>query len=495
MCGSLINSSLPLFIINDGVSHLYSGGGKALREIPGASGKIELLLTCLTLSGSYMAKTRSTLVIDKRLHAGVTAAPQYLTGLDLFHTHANFPLVLVFKKGLDLALVERALVETLKHYPIIAGRYKKDAQGKVYADANDAGVDFRVHRCQGAMPYGLHNPLGKRVNDLVKMVMPWQMVDRDTPFLQVNIHQFEDGASVLCCYVPHSLFDGASFWGFLLDWSRACRGQAIKTPFFDRQILIDAGKKPIDETSYDLMMQPSLMGLMGLYARFGWRVATDMSREVFRIPAAVIEQWRAQGTQEPGVSNASTVSSGSLVAAYVMKAISPQLPAGVERSIGLVLDLRYRKQMGIPREYFGNALAYGEVRYSARVIEQEGLCALAEKCRPAPEQVSVESLYKMLSLTESSRQKNATWRLLFKPSAETLNAGMILNNCVQLPMYDIDLGSGCPDWFEMLPATIRMLLVVQTPQKDGGVDLHLSARKGELRALRDRLIADGVNVA
>lgn len=441
-----------------------------------------------------MAKTRSTLVIDKRVHAGVTAAPQYLTGLDLFHSHVNFPLVLIYKQGLDLALVERALVDTLRHYPIIAGRYKKDAQGLVYADANDAGVDFRVHQCAGPMPYGLHNPLGKRVNDLVRTVMPWQMVDKDTPFLQVNIHQYEDGSAVLCCYVPHSLFDGASFWGFLLDWSRACHGQEIKTPFFDRQILIDAGKRAFDASSYDLMTAPSLMGLASLYARFGWRVASDMSREVMRIPAATIAQWREAGAREPGVSNAQTVSAGSLVAAYVMKAISPLLPSGVERSIGLVLDLRYRKQLGIPREYFGNALAYAEARYAEAAVAQDGLCSMAEKCRPAPEQVSVDSLSKMLSVMETHRQKNAAWRLMFKPSVETLNAGLILNNCVQLPMYDIDLGTGCPDWFEMLPATIRMLLVVQTPQKDGGVDLHFSARKGELKALRARLIADGVDV-
>lgn len=441
-----------------------------------------------------MAKTRSTLVINKRLHAGVTASPQYLTGLDLFHSHANFPLVLIYKNGLDLAQVERALVETLQHYPIIAGRYKKDAQGMVYADANDGGIDFRVHHCEGAMPYGLHNPLGKRVNDLVKMVMPWQMVDKDTPFLQVNLHQYDDKAVVLCCYVPHSLFDGASFWGFLLDWSRACRGMEIKTPFFDRQILIEAGRKPADAASYDLMKVPSFFGLMGLYARFGWRAASDMSREVFRIPAETVAQWRAQGGHQPGGSNPGAISAGSLAAAYVMKAISPLLPLGVTRSIGLVLDLRYRKQLGIPREYFGNALAYAEARYSPQAVERDGICTLAEQCRPAPEQVSVESLYKMLALTETYRQKRAAWRLLFKPSIETLKAGLILNNCVQLPMYDIDLGRGCPDWFEMLPATIRMLLVVQTPEKDGGVDLHLSARKGELKALRARLIADGVDM-
>lgn len=440
-----------------------------------------------------MAKHRSTLVVEKRLHAGVTAPPQYLTGLDMFHSHANFPLVLTYKRGLDLALIERALVETLKHYPIVAGRYKTDAQGQVYADANDAGVDFRVHRCEGLMPYGLHNPLGKRVNDLVKMVLPWQMVNKDTPFLQVNVHQYEDQGVVLCCYVPHSLFDGASFWGFLLDWSRACRGEPIKTPCFDRQILIDAGRKPVDAASHELMVAPSMAGLVSIFARLGWRAATDMSREVFRIPADVVQRWKTQGA--PAGQDASKLSSGAVVAAYVMKAISPLLPAGVDRSVGLVLDLRYKRQLGIPREYFGNALAYAEARYSAQALAQGSLPVLAEQCRAPADQVDEPALYKMLALTETYRQKKATWRLLFKPTVETLKAGLILNNCVQLPMYDIDLGSGDPDWFEMLPATIRMLLVVQTPQKDGGVDLHLSARTGELKALRAQLLADGVSVS
>ena len=438
-----------------------------------------------------MAKHRSTLLVQKRLHAGVTASPQYLTGLDMFHSHANFPLVLVYKNGLDLGLIERALVETLRHYPIIAGRYKQDEQGQVYADANDAGVDFRVHRCEGAMPYGLHNPLGKRVNDLVKMVLPWQMVGKDVPFLQVNVHQYEDQGVVLCCYVPHSLFDGASFWGFLLDWSRACRGEAIKTPFFDRQILIVAGQRPVEAGSYDLMVAPPMRALWPLFARLGWRALTDMSREVFRIPAATIDAWKAQGGG--AAPDPASVSTGSLVAAYVMKAISPCLPPDCERSIGLVLDLRYKRQLNIPREYFGNALAYAEARYSVDELARATLPALAEQCRPPAEQVSIPSLYKMLALTEAYRQKKATWKLLFKPSVETLRAGLILNNCVQLPMYDIDLGRGNPDWFEMLPATIRMLLVVQTPQKDGGVDLHLSARKAELKALRAQLVADGVD--
>jgi hypothetical protein len=438
-----------------------------------------------------MAKLRSTLVSEKRVHAGLTAPPQYLSGLDMFHSHANFPLVLAYRQGLDVARLEAALKETLRHYPIIAGRYKTDAQGMVYAEANDAGVDFRVHRCAGPMPYGLERPLGKDVNALVRMVMPWQMVNKDVPFLQVNVHQFEDGAALLCCYVPHSLFDGASFWTFLLDWSKVCRGMPIETPVFDRQILIGAGQQPVDADAYDLMEAPSFGGLMALYARLGWRAATDMSREVFRIPASTIQQWKERGQPE---ASGKGVSTGSLVAAYVMQCISPLLPAGQPRSIGLVLDLRYKRDLNIPRGYFGNALAYAEARYSESAFASSDLVSLAEQCRPAPEQVNTAALRKMLALTETYRRKKAAWRLMFKPTVATLHAGLILNNCVNLPMYDIDMGTGTPDWFEMLPATIRMLLVVQTPQRDGGVDLHLSARKAELAALRARLKADGVPV-
>ncbi|MEY2842215.1 MAG: hypothetical protein RI920_252, partial [Pseudomonadota bacterium] len=48
-----------------------------------------------------MSKPKPTLVLSKRLHSGVKAEPQYLSGLDIFHAHAGIPLVLCFKQGFD----------------------------------------------------------------------------------------------------------------------------------------------------------------------------------------------------------------------------------------------------------------------------------------------------------------------------------------------------------------------------------------------------------
>ncbi|MGQ0598836.1 acyltransferase [Aquabacterium sp.] len=441
-----------------------------------------------------MAKSRSTLVLEKRVRAGVTASPQYLSGLDMFHSHASFPLVLVYKRGLDLALLEKGLSEALKRYPLVAGRYKKDAQGQVYMDCNDAGVDFRVHRCEGKMPYSEANPLGKDIMKHVKVLMPWAMVGKDKPPLQVNVHQYEDKGVVLCCYATHSVFDGASFWNFMMDWSKACRGMVLEPhQALNRNVMIDAGKAQVDPASYDLLEKPPLFKLIGLFARLGWRAVKGIDSGLFRIPAETIQAWKDQSAAAlPGSSGAST---GSLVTAYIMKGISPALQPGVDRSVGLVMDLRYKRDLRLPRDYFGNALCYAEARYTPEQLAKESLPVLAEKCRAPAEQVNTASLQRMLSDMEAYRQRKANWRLLFKPTVETLKAGLILNNCVQFPIYDIDMGSGAPDWYEMCPATIRLLLIVPTPSKDGGVDLLLSASTAELKSLRAQFAADGIDTA
>jgi shikimate O-hydroxycinnamoyltransferase len=272
-----------------------------------------------------MAKLRANLVLSKRLHAGVTAPRQYLTGLDIFHAHAGIPVVLVYKKGFDLAVAERALVETLKHYPIMTGRYKKDEQGQVYVDSNDAGIDFCVSRCVGKMPYGPENPAGKDdIKQFFKLVLPWQVVDKDTPLLQVNIFQYDDEGILMCCYAPHSLLDGSSYWGFMQNWSNACRGLEIKPPSFDRQVMIDAGQTEVEADSYDLMVAPGLWDYIGIMARLGWQAVTGLKSEVMRVPAQTVQQWKSQAKVEmPGSAGVSTV---ELVTAYVLKAFSPCMP-------------------------------------------------------------------------------------------------------------------------------------------------------------------------
>jgi shikimate O-hydroxycinnamoyltransferase len=441
-----------------------------------------------------MSKPRPQLVSSKRLHAGVTAAaPDYLSGLDIFHAHAGIPLILCFKQGLDLELAERTFKTVLASYPNLTGRYKKDQDGHVYLDSNDAGMDWNVYRCKGPMPYGPHNPVGKDIHRFYKMYMPWKVVDHDQPLMQINFHVFDDGGVLFCGFQAHSAVDGSSFWGMMQDWTRICKGEAAKGQTFNRQVLIDLGKPAPDPAAYELMVAPPFRQWAGTMLRLGWHALFSLKSETFQIPAATVNRWREQAKAELAPTSAG-VSSVELVTSYLMKAFSPVMPKGVARSVGIVLDLRYKRRLKLPRDFFGNALCYAEARYTAEELAQGSLPQLAEKCRPANEQVSTEALLRMLALTETYRQKKAVWRLIFKPTIETLNAGLILNNCVQFPMYEVDFGSGTPSWYDITPMTIRMVMVTPTPAKDGGLTLYLTARKAELAALKAQMQRDGIPV-
>ena len=439
---------------------------------------------------SFMRKGRRHLLVGKRLHAGATAAPQYLTGVDILHGHVCIPLIFVYKQGFDIDLAERGLGEVLKHYPQVAGRLRKDAQGQVYLDSNDAGLDFTVYRCDGAMPYGPHHPLGSDIKRFYKAFMPWQVVDKDQPLLKVDIHCYDDQAIVMCVYLVHSVFDGSSFFGFMMNWSAACRGLAITPPAFDRSVMIKAGQADIDTRGFTLLHQPPFLRGVGIMARLAWRAVTGIRKEIFRIPADTVLRWKEEA--KACLPASASVNTGKLVTAYVLKALSPLMPPGVPRSAGMALDMRYVRGLTLPRDYFGNGLCYAQAVYTEQELAQESLAVLAEKCRPVPEQVQADYVSKLLAVAEQYRQKKAIWRLMFQPAIDTLAGGLVQNNLSLLPIYDVDLGRGTPDWYETFAMTIRMMALVSTPAKDGGVDLHMAASKAELKALRDQLAADGI---
>lgn len=92
-------------------------------------------------------------------------------------------------------------------------------------------------------------------------------------------------------------------------------------------------------------------------------------------------------------------------------------------------------------------------------------------------------------MMEQYRQRRAIWRLFWDSAAGTLDGGLILNNCARFPMYDINFGQGGPAWYDICGVAFRMLMVVPTPEQDGGVDLHFTATRAELKAVAASLAA------
>lgn len=431
-----------------------------------------------------MPKLQSALVSSQILQGGVTCPPQYLTGVDIFNTHTGIPITLVYPKGLDVAAMQRSMVEMIKLQPPMAGRIKTDNQGLPYIDCNDGGVVFRVHRARGPLPPyhpGMH--MGPELKRYAKPIFPWQVVNKDMPLFHVDVHQFEDGGAVLCITGIHSLFDGAAFWKFMQDWAAATRGEPIEAQPFDRSMMIQIGQDNLSEPYTGGMVYQTTLGQrLWLFARFAWQHLTALEKGVFRIPASTIEQWKAQAKLElpdhPGVGTV------DLVTLHCLKEMSPVMWSDADRYIGMVIDLRYKRRLRLPRHYYGNALGQGEVRYTKAELAKDSLAQLASRCKVPTESVTDKVFVGFLALMERLRQAKQVPTLMMKNAVDTLEAGLVLNNCSHFATYAIDFGTGKPSWHDNAQVVYRMLMLCPTPEQDGGIDVHLTARKEEVAVFR-----------
>lgn len=431
-----------------------------------------------------MNKIQYRQISRKLVKCGVTSPPQYLTGPDLFNGHVPIPNALVYPGGLDPAQVEAALQKVLRKYPPVCGRMRKDGQGKQYIDSNDAGVIFRVCEVQGPMPkFGVSNPIGTQISSLTLPIYPWRVVDKDTPLFQANIYQFSCGGSLLCMNGVHSMWDGSGLWGFLMDWARAARGEEIAEPDLDRSALIEISKShSYDPNNFRLVYEQSWSERLKVLPPLAYRSIFQIRKEVFHIPAQAINAWKAEAKAELPAD--AGVTAQELASAFCIQQLSRAMPSQAERCIGIVFDLRHKRRLRIARNYFGNALGYGEARYTAQELASSTLAPLARKCRPSTADGATETLFSHLALMEQFRQKDAVWRLFLKTARDTLDAGLILNNCSNFPMYEIDFGRGKPSWYEVTGVAFRMLMLVPAPEGDGSLDFHLSAPRKELAAFR-----------
>lgn len=431
-----------------------------------------------------MAKLQSTLVSSQMLQGGVTCPPQYLTGVDIFNSHTGIPLILVYPQGLDVKAMADAMVQQIRRAPPMAGRIRTDAQGLPYIDGNDAGVAFRVHRAKGPLPpYGPGLHMAKELKHFAKPIFPWQVVNKDMALFHVDVHVFEDGGAVLCITGIHSLYDGAMFWQFMKDWAQTSRGGEAPPVDFDRSALIRIGQEHINEPyTAGMVYQTTLGQRLKLFARFAWQHLTALEKAVFRIPASTIEGWKAHARQElpdhPGVSTS------DLVTLHCLQQMSPLMRSQEDRFIGMVIDLRYKRRLRLPRHFYGNALGQGEVRYTKEELARDSLAQLASRCKVPTESVTDKVFVGFLALMERLRQSGQVPTLMMKNAVDTLEAGLVLNNCSHFPIYEIDFGTGQPSWHDNAQVVYRMLMLCPTPDGDGGIDVHLTARKEELAVFR-----------
>jgi hypothetical protein len=231
------------------------------------------------------------------------------------------------------------------------------------------------------------------------------------------------------------------------------------------------------------MAAPTLLQRVGIYTRLGLQ-ALQNQLGVYRVPAATIAGWR-QALPE-GLTGGERLSTADLVSTHVLKLMSEVQGHDHDLTVGLVSDLRYRKGLGLPQRLVGNALGQEAVDYTAAELEDQGEAQLALKLKQPGAMHTLAEVQGYLGMLERCRRNQTLSPLMPRAVIQSTQGGYLQNNYNHLPIYQVDLGTGAPSWFNPMAVPFRMLKIIPTPAGDGGVDIHLTATPRELVPLAQR---------
>lgn len=431
------------------------------------------------------SRIRPRLLSEELIRSGVTSPTQPLTACDVMTGPVGVPLFYVYPQGLDVDLLRRSMKTVAAHHPGVTGRLQRQPDGQLVLAGNDHGVSMQVWACDAPLPsYGPHHPMHRDAFRYVKPIFPWQTVRRQLPLVQLGVFRFADGGTVLVVHAVHALFDATSVWNFLVDWSRVARGLDIAGPVVGRELLFDL-MQPLAERPYTrgVLREPSLATNARLYPRLALQ-ALQNTLGVYRVPAHTIEGWR-QPLSEGQTTGRARVSTADLVTAHALKLLSQVQGHDRDRMVGMVSDLRYRKALGLPPRLLGNALAQESMRFEGAALHDRSEAELAAQFKQPGAVHNTDETLGYLGLLERHRRQR-TLRRLMPEAVLAADGGFIQNNYGHLPIYQVDLGTGAPQWFNPMAVPFRMLKITPTPSGDGSMDLHLMVTRAELAPFEQR---------
>lgn len=436
-----------------------------------------------------MARISPQIVSETLVRCGRTGSPQYLTGPDMAAGLVSVPLFYVYPQGLDTRRMTDALAATLRQYPVLAGRMKKDDQGYSWIDPNDAGVTFREFRVDAPLPpYGPDHPMQPDVKQYFRKVYPWHLYKPETSLLVVNVFRFEDGGVVLSLIPVHAVVDASSMWGFLTQWSRvACEGGEAE-PVVERNWLLEYSRKQVDVPyTRGAIRSLPLMTRLALYGRLLLNAMTNRLA-IHRLTPEYLQGLQARYRRE--FPDGPPVSDADLLTALAIKVIAEERGFRNDLDVGAVMDLRFKKSLGIPRNLFGVALAQQGFHFDRELLRSGSMAQIAISMREQARSWSTEDWQGALGFLENHRSRRTTLSLLPESVIESLRGGFMQNNYCAMPVYGPDFGTGPAQWYTPEAVPFRMVKIVPGPKGDGALDLHLMLNRRELkrfaRVLSDR---------
>ncbi|MEU3960882.1 acyltransferase [Streptomyces buecherae] len=406
------------------------------------------------------------------------------------------PRVFFYRETLDGEALRASLGRTLRDFPILAGRMKRDSDGGLSVLCDDAGVRFVETHASVPMPdYGPRHTAKKGLERHLSHAMPFWVVDRDTPLFTVKLTHMRGGGSILGLTMNHAVADGSSFMSFLESWAREHRGLEYPRPSHDRGVIdalaaSAAGDTRTGGAHLTVMERGQKVAFIGRILRGSLGSVTTMTT---RFTAAELATIKATAMADLAGTDR-WVSTNDALTAHLWKVLGAlrDRPDTSEERLGLIADFRSSVGGAVPDDYWGNAVTNTRPRMTAAELRSGPLGEVAATVRASHAENSEERIREEVAFLCAERDAGRIKRVMTTMALDSFDSTIAINNWSKLPFYGIDFGQGTPFWYDFTSMAVPWTVhIAPTPAgQDGARDVHMALPRDQVRALQEPSWAD-----
>uniref|UniRef100_A0AAU6MX23 Rosmarinate synthase n=1 Tax=Ocimum basilicum TaxID=39350 RepID=A0AAU6MX23_OCIBA len=410
--------------------------------------------------------------------AATPAVSLWNSNVDLVVPNFHTPSVYFYRPTgaanfFDTAVMKAALGRALVPFYPMAGRLKRDEDGRIEIDCNAEGVLFVEAESDGTVDdYGDFAPT-LELRRLIPAVDYSQGISA-YPLLVLQVTFFKCGGVSLGVGMQHHAADGFSGLHFINTWSDMARGLDITLPPFIDRTLLRARDPPQLQFKHIEYQPPPAMKTYE---------ASETVVSIFKLTQAQLDGLKAKSKED---GNTVTYSSYEMLSGHVWRCacLARGLPEDQETKLYIATDGRSRLKPQLTPGYFGNVIFTATPLAVAGDLKSKPVWYAASKIHDALARMDDEYLRSALDYLEMQPDLKALVR-----GAHTFRCPNLgITSWVRLPIHDADFGWGRPIF--MGPGGIAyegLSFVLPSSTNDGSLSVAISLQEEHMKVFEKLL--------
>ncbi|KAK3427815.1 shikimate O-hydroxycinnamoyltransferase [Eucalyptus grandis] len=424
-----------------------------------------------------MISTFSRMIINVKGSTMVSPAKdtprctQWLANVDLMVPTLHTPSVYFYRPTrsddfFDSRVLKEALSKALVLFYPVAGRLKRDENGRIEIDCNAEGVLFVEAETSSVVDdFGDFATLELR--KLIPTVDYSGGISSD-PILVLQVTYFKCGGVSLGVGMQHHVADGFSGLHFVNTWSDLARGLDVKLPPFIDRTLLRARSPPRPQFPHIEYQSPPALRVSPETTN---SAPDSTTVSILRVTREWLDNLKTQAELDNG--NTTRYSSYEILAGHVWRCAcrARGLSDDQDTKVYIATDARMRLSPPLPQGYFGNG------------ILTTTPIAVAGDLISKPVSYAAQKIHESLARMNDNYLRSALDYLELQPDLSALARGAHTFRCpnlgivswVRLPIHDADFGWGRPIY--MGPGGIAyegLSYILPSPTSDGSLSVAIS---------------------